>query len=309
MGQDVYRESAAARAIFDTVDETLGFSLSRLCFEGPSEVLTATENTQPAVMTTSLALLAAFAEQAGVDMTGCTQQHARFVAGHSLGEYSALVAADALDLPEAVRLVRRRGELMAAAQEGAMAAVIGMDASTLLEICHTVGSSEAPVMIANYNAPGQLIISGAPAAVERAGEVAKEQGATYALPIKVSGAFHSPLMRQAADDLAIALQDVAFRHPRVAVISNVSATPLVRAETLCHELVTQMMAPVDWIASVQYMVANDVNTFIEIGPGNLLTRGMIQRIVPKAHMMRVNTFDDVQKLLMWLASRPSELVA
>lgn len=300
MGQDVYVASAAARAIFDAADQSLGFALSTLCFQGPEETLTATENTQPAVLTTSLALLAMVAERAGVDVPTFVQRHAHFVAGHSLGEYSALVAADALDVSTALRLVRRRGELMAAAHEGAMAAIIGMDVEPLLEICRTVGSRAAPVLIANYNAPGQLVISGEAAAVQRAGELAKERGALYALTIKVSGAFHSPLMHQAAANLAATLQEVPLRDPCVAVISNVTAEPLTGAEVIRHELVAQMTSPVQWIASVQYMAQHGVDTFVEIGPGSMLTRGMIQRIVPRAHLLRIGTIEGVDAFLEWL---------
>lgn len=294
MGRDVYERSAAGRAVFEQADNTLGFALSRLCFEGPEDQLTATENAQPALLTTSIALLAALVEHTGTgDLSAFTSQRAAFVAGHSLGEYSALVAAGALDFPAALRLVRRRGELMAAAHEGAMAAIIGLDEAPLEAICRTVAAEHGPVVIANYNSPGQLVISGAAAAIEQAMAEAKAQGAKRALPLKVSAAFHSPLMQAAADGLAPTIAEAGVRGARVPVISNVTATPISDANTFRGELVAQITAPVRWIASVQAMAVAGVDTFVEVGAGSVLT-GLIKRIVPEAKLVNVGSMAHVE---------------
>jgi [acyl-carrier-protein] S-malonyltransferase len=310
MARDVYETSAAARAVFEQADEALGVAVSRLCFDGPDETLTATENAQPAILTASLALLAALLEQ-DQETRGPGDQEMdnasppifslsphlsispSYVAGHSLGEYTALVAAGALDLATAVRLVRRRGELMAAATEGGMAAIIGMDEAQLEVICREASTGDATVVIANYNAPGQLVISGATAAIERAGALAKANGAKRVLPLKVSAAFHSPLLQGAADGLAPAVREAPMADARVPVISNVTAEPLTSAESIREELVAQVTAPVRWIASVQRMAAMGVDTFVEIGPGSVLT-GLIKRIAPEARLVNVNSITSVQ---------------
>jgi [acyl-carrier-protein] S-malonyltransferase len=286
MGRDVYEASAAARAIFDLADATLGFALSALCFEGPEQALTATENAQPALLTVSVALLNALAERAGIRVASLVAARSSFVAGHSLGEYSALVAAGALDFPTALRLVRRRGELMAEASEGGMAAIIGLDEGPLEEVCRAASEGE-PVVIANYNSPGQLVISGAAAAVARACALAKERGAKRALPLKVSAAFHSPLMRAAAEGLAPAVVGAAVSDARVPALANVTAEPLTSAEAIRRELVAQITSPVRWIDSVRRMAAEGVDTFAEIGPGSVLT-GLIKRIAPGARLINVS---------------------
>ena len=298
MGRDLYAASAAARAIFDLADATLGLALTRLCFEGPEEALTATENAQPALLTVSAALLAVLAERWDEGATGrggeatitpsprhpVTPSH---VAGHSLGEYSALVAAGAIDIPTALRLVRRRGELMDEAREGGMAAIIGLEEEPLEQICREASAEAAPVVIANYNSPGQLVISGAGAAVERACALAKERGAKRALPLKVSAAFHSPLMRDAVAGLTAALAQAAILDARTPVISNVTAAPLIQADAIRGELIAQVTSPVRWIASVRRMAADGVGTFVEIGPGSVLT-GLIKRLAPDARLVNVS---------------------
>ena len=287
MGRDLCDTSAVAREIFELADATLGFALTRLCFEGPEEALTATEHAQPALLTVSVALLAALGDS--VDVSLVVGRQSSVVAGHSLGEYSALVAAGALDFATALRLVRRRGELMADAREGGMAAIIGIDEAPLEQICREVSAEDAPVVIANYNSPGQLVISGASAAVERACALAKERGAKRALPLKVSAAFHSPLMRAAAEGLAAAVAQAAIRDARTPVISNVTAEPLTQAAAIRRELIAQVTSPVRWIASVRRMAADGVETFVEIGPGSVLT-GLIKRIVPDARLVNVSDF-------------------
>jgi [acyl-carrier-protein] S-malonyltransferase len=285
MGRDLYEQVPAAREVFDRADRIVGFRLSELCFAGPQEQLTATEHAQPALLTTSVALLVAL----GALCPGFPQDSRaarggpRFVAGHSLGEFSALVAAGSLDFATALRLVSRRGALMAAAREGTMAAVIALDERMLEQICAEVSADGAPVVIANYNSPGQLVISGATAAVERAGTLAKERGARRVLSVPVSAAFHSPLMREAASELTAPLSDAEITDARVPVISNVTAEPLTDAVAIRAEQIT---APVRWIASIQHMAVAGVDTFIEIGPGKVLT-GLIRRIVPGARLVNL----------------------
>jgi len=294
MGRDLYEAAAAARAIFDLADATLGFALTRLCFEGPEEALTATENAQPALLTVSAALLAALADS--VDVSSVVGRRSSVVAGHSLGEHSALVAAGAIDIPTALRLVRRRGELMSEARDGGMAAIIGIDEALLEQICREVSLEDAPVVIANYNSPGQLVISGAGAAVERACVLAKERGAKRALPLKVSAAFHSPLMRDAAEGLAAAVAQAAIVDARTPVISNVAAEPLTQADAIRRELIAQVTSPVRWIASVRRMSDEGVDTFVEIGPGSVLT-GLIKRIAPDARLVNVSDLASAQAFL------------
>ncbi|SRR6266498_3551667 len=305
MGHDLYDASVAARAVFDQADATLGFPITRLCFEGPEASLTATENAQPALLTTSTALLATLAEGRGdrrqemKDLSSLVSpllSPVSFVAGHSLGEYSALVAAGALDFATALRLVRRRGELMAAANQGAMAAIIGLGEALLEAICGEASAPGAPVVIANYNSPGQLVISGASEAVERACELAKARGAKRALHLKVSAAFHSPLMRAAAQELAGAIAESAVTDARVPVIANVTAAPVSAADAIRGELVAQVTAPVRWITSVQRMAADGVDMFVEIGPGSVLT-GLIKRIAPSARLINVGDVASLQTFL------------
>ncbi len=291
MGRDVFEQSAAARAVFEQADDVLGFALSRLCFEGPADELTQTENAQPALLTTSIALLEAAKERADLSPPV-------YMAGHSLGEYTALVAAGALQVPDALRLVRRRGELMAEAREGTMAAVIGLDLPTLEAVCAEAGDA-GTVVIANQNAPGQLVISGAKEAVERAGMLAKERGAKRVLPIKVSAAFHSPLMQAAADGLQLAVAAVEYMAtPAPPVIGNVTAIPLTNAGVLRAELVTQVTAPVRWIASIECMHGDGVTRFVEIGPGTVLT-GLVKRIVPGAELVNVH---DMASIEQWITT-------
>jgi [acyl-carrier-protein] S-malonyltransferase len=300
MGHDLYEAAPAARAIFDQADAILGLPLTRLSFDGPKEALTATENAQPALLTVSAALLAALSDRPADQQISTHETRDRrqstnlrssvspsFVAGHSLGEYSALLAAGALDFPTALRLVRRRGELMADAHEGTMAAIIGVDEQALEQVCRDASADGAPVVIANYNAPGQLVISGATSAVERADLLARARGAKHVMPLRVSAAFHSPLMRDAAEGLAAAVAAAAVGHAQVPVISHVSAEPLTTAEAIRRELVTQVTAPVRWIASIQRMVAEGVDTFVEIGPGSVLTK-LIKRIAPSARLVNVS---------------------
>jgi [acyl-carrier-protein] S-malonyltransferase len=293
MGRDVYEQSGAARAVFDEADEVLGFALSQLCFNGPAETLTQTENAQPALLTASIALLRAAQERGGTAAT-----LPLYMAGHSLGEYSALVAADSLRFADALRLVRRRGELMAEASEGTMAAIIGLDLAALQAVCQEA-SSEGVVVVANENSPGQLVISGNSTAVERAMALAKEHGAKRALPLNVSAAFHSPLMEQAAQGLAAAVAGIEqVERPQVPVISNVTAQPLTDPVEIRSELVAQVTAPVRWIGSVERMAADGVTQIVEIGPGTVLT-GLVKRIASGVRLMNVN---DSASMERWTTS-------
>lgn len=287
MGREVYEQSPAARAIFAEANAVLGFDLAGLCFDGPEADLTATENTQPALLTVSVALLAAIAE-AGVEL------HPSIVAGHSLGEYSALVAAKALDFATALRLVRQRGELMAQASEGAMAAVIGLDLAPLEAVCANVSELGACV-VANQNAHGQLVISGASAAVAAASEQAKAAGAKKIMPLNVSAAFHSPLMAATAAGLAPAIAAAAMSAANVPLIANSTAQPIQSAEDLRAELIAQITAPVRWIATIEQAAAMGVQTVVEIGAGSVLT-GLVKRIDPNLQRLNIANFDDIAKI-------------
>lgn len=294
MGRDL-ASAEAARQVFELADATLGLAISRLCFEGPEQDLTATENAQPALLTMSVAVLAALA--GGLDrVPAFVAERAQALAGHSLGEYSALVAAGAIDFPSALRLVRRRGELMAQASGGAMAAIIGLDEGLLEQICQAASAAHGAVVIANYNSPGQLVISGTAEGVAQAMAEAKAQGAKRALPLKVSGAFHSPLMQDAADALAPDLRAAGFRDAAVPVISNVTAQPLTAAGDLAPELIAQITSPVRWIASAQQMAAGGVTRFVEIGAGSVLA-GLLKRITPEATLISVGGAPSVEAFL------------
>ena len=241
MGRDVYDAFPAARTIFEQADGALGFSLLRLCFEGPEDELRQTVNVQPAIVTLSLALLAA--------MRSARPIEASFTAGHSLGEYSALSAAGALTAAEAINLARRRGELMQQAgvqNPGAMAAIIGLDEQIVESVCRETG-----VYIANYNSPGQIVISGSAPKIEAAGRLASEKGARKVVPLQVSGAFHTPLMAPAAKGLAAAIAKVKWTEPGVPVIANTTAEPLRTTASIKKELTEQLTHPVKWQQSVE----------------------------------------------------------
>ena len=280
MGHEIAQHSPAARAIYALADQTLGWSVSDLCFAGPEAQLTATENTQPALVATSLAVLAALAGDVD-QIVPYTRQHAVAVAGHSLGEYSALVAAGSLSPAAAIQLVRQRGALMAAATSGGMAAVIGLDDERIDQICRSVNTPDAAVVVANYNSPGQTVISGAVAALEAAGEALKAAGAKRVIPLKVSAAFHSPLMHDAAQALAAHVARTTIVAPVIPVISNITAQPLDTPAAIAAELPAQVESAVRWVSTIQYLIADGVTHFVEIGAGNVLS-GLIKRIAPDA---------------------------
>ncbi|MFJ9499488.1 ACP S-malonyltransferase [Brevibacillus centrosporus] len=293
MGQALSEQSEAARNVFQQADEALGFSLSGLCFEGPEEELRLTANTQPAILTTSVAVLAAFQEKQ-------PDFQPDFVAGHSLGEYSALVAANALRFFDAVKTVRARGQFMeeaVPAGQGAMSAVLNMDRAALSAVCEEVTASGHPVQLANMNCAGQIVISGSAEGVKLAGEKAKEAGAKRVLPLNVSGPFHSSLMQPAADKLHAVLAEVSVADAKIPVVANVSARPVTEARAIVDSLVKQVSAPVLWEDSVQWMVEQGVTTFVEIGPGKVLA-GLVKKIAPAdTKIISVQDMESLTELL------------
>ncbi|MDQ6661783.1 MAG: ACP S-malonyltransferase [Chloroflexota bacterium] len=310
MGADVFATSPAARNVFETVDEALGFSLSTLCFHGPEETLRETINAQPAIVTVSLALLAAFQDALSPGSSSWSSPLVPdYTAGHSVGEYAALVVTGALELASAARLVRERGRLMhheGTVCPGGMAAIIGMDETTLQEICQEATSESsaqnAPdahpgmgrVIIANLNAPGQIVISGEDHALQLAMEKARARGAKKVIPLAVSGAFHSPVMQPAAAELANVIGTTPVQNATIPIISNISATPLLEAEAIRNELSTQVESPVQWIRTIEYLNQAGVTTCIEIGPGQALT-GMAKRIAKGMTLINISNAADIEK--------------
>ena len=291
MGRDLAEAYPAARAVFDEVDDALGESLSRLIWEGDAAELTLTRNAQPALMATSLAALRALeAEGYGLD-------RAQYVAGHSLGEYSALAAAGALGLADAARLLRLRGEAMQAAVPvgmGAMAALLGLDLAGAEAVAAEAAQGEV-CEAANDNDPAQVVISGARAAVERAVPIAKAHGAKRAMLLPVSAPFHCALMQPAAEAMAEALADVALTAPSVPLVANVTARAETDPETLRRLLVEQVTGRVRWRESVLWMAQAGVTETVEIGAGKALS-GMIRRIAKDVETRAVNTAADVAAL-------------
>lgn len=289
MGKDLYEEYASARQVFEEADQALGFSLSGLCFSGPEEDLRRTLNTQPAILTASYACLRA-AQELGL----LPQDNPPgFMAGHSLGEYTALAAAGVLPFGEALRLVRERARLMdeaGATRPGSMAAVIGMDEQALEEVCQETG-----VQMANINSPGQIVISGAKDALAKAMDLASARGARRVLPLEVSAAFHSRLMEPANEGIAKAVAGVTFQKARVPIIANSTAQQVVTSEEVKEELLRQLCAPVRWQSSVEYMLEHGVTQFIEIGPGKVLT-GLVKRINGDATTVNLSDVPSLREL-------------
>jgi len=291
MGRDLADAFPTARQVFTEADAVLGFPLSHLCFNGPVETLTDTYNQQPALLTTSVAVLRLLTER------GWSPQ---IVAGHSLGEYSALVAAGALAFPDALRLVRERGRVMKLAGEthaGSMAAVIGMETANLEAICREVSQSGGGlgVVCANYNAPGQIVISGEKEAVAAVGELAKARGAKRVIPLAVSIASHSPLMAGAAREFAGAVAKTPVQDAAIPVVLNATGKPAQTAGDIRTEMVTQLTSPVRWTDSVQGMVAAGVTRFIEVGPKDVLA-GLIRRIAPDVTTISVGDVKSLEAL-------------
>jgi len=279
MGRDLAATSAAARAVFDAADAALGWSVTEACWSGPQERLDDTRQTQPCLLTTSVAALRAIEERARVEPA--------LVAGHSVGEYAALVAADVLELDAALRLVTRRAELMAAVEvEGGMSAVIGLDRQAVEEVVGAVGRP-TELVVANDNAPGQVVISGLSEPLEAAEELLRQGGARRVIRLPVSGPFHSPLMAGVAEQLAGAFERETWSEARIPIMSNATAEPVTDAGRIRALLAEQVRSPVEWTRCVQRMVEDGIDAAIECGAGSALV-GMIRRIAPKMRAAAVS---------------------
>lgn len=287
MGRDLYESFPEAKKIFDTADKVLGFSLSRLIFEGPQEELTLTHNCQPAILTMSVAAWEAFRK-----ITDCQLTITDYAAGLSLGEYSALVASEAISFEDAVYLVRRRGEFMeqeAVNNPGGMASIIGLDLEEIKNICVKTNTE-----IANINCPGQTVISGSDLEIKKAELMAQDQGAKRVMPLEVSGAFHSSLMKGASLRLGFELDKIKIRMPKLNVVSNVTAKPVSSADEIKENLVKQVAASVLWEPSMRFITAQGVNKFFEFGPGKVL-KGLMRRINPEAEVINIEKKEDILK--------------
>jgi [acyl-carrier-protein] S-malonyltransferase len=287
MGKDVYEAYPAARKVFHDIDEALGFEISKLCFEGPEDQLKLTENTQPAILAVSSAIHAVLEE------LGLTRRDV--VAGHSLGEYSAIVSVGGLTPAEAAKIVRMRGRFMQEAVpvgSGGMAALIGPSVDDARAICEEAAQGEV-VSVANINAPGQIVIAGTKSGIERAIDVAKKRGVRRALPLPVSAPFHCALMEPAAERLRPLLDDAPFKDLWVALVSNVDASPIGTATAVRNALLRQVASPVRWVESVQKMISMGVKRFVEVGPGNVLT-GLIKRIDSSVELVNVSDVASIE---------------
>ncbi len=295
MGKDVAEKYPAARRVFDDIDAALGYSISQLCFEGPEEQLRLTENTQPAILAVSAALHAVLEEH------GLARRD--LVAGHSLGEYSAIVSVGGLTPPEAAKIVHLRGKFMQEAVPvgaGGMAALIGPSVEDARAICEEAAQGEV-VSVANINAPGQIVIAGTKAGIERAIEIAKKRGVRRALPLPVSAPFHCELMKPAEERLAPVLDAANFKDLWVALISNVDASPIGTATAVRNALLRQVASPVHWVESVQRMVAMGVKRIVEVGPGNVLT-GLVKRIDSNVELVNVSDAASLENFLNSVSS-------
>ncbi|MGO8790023.1 MAG: ACP S-malonyltransferase [Terriglobia bacterium] len=294
MGRDLAQSFACARAVFAEADDALGFAISKLCFEGPAEELQLTANTQPAILTVSVAAAMALREK-GIS--------ADYVAGHSLGEYSALVAAGALSLAAAVRLVRKRGQYMQEAVpvgQGAMAAILGLNGEALEAICRDAAQGEV-VSPANLNSPGQVVIAGSAAAVARAVELAKSRGAKRAIMLNVSAPFHCALMKPAQDCLSVDLDAANVEDPRVPLVNNVNAQIVTAAPLVREGLKQQVTAPVRWEESIRRLRQEGVEVFVEVGPGKVLS-GLVRQVDRAAECLRVEDSATLNEVAARLAA-------
>ncbi len=289
MGRNIYDGSEAARKVFKQADEVLGFSLSELCFYGPDNKLRQTINAQPAIVTVSLAILSALNNSEDAkNMPAPT-----FVAGHSLGEYTALAAAGVVDFSTTIYLTRERGRLMDQAgseNPGGMAAIIGLDEASLADI-----SEQSGVKIANFNCPGQLVISGDRKKLNKAIKLAEDRGARRVVPLQVSGAFHTSYMQPASNKLAEIIYGISFSTPQIPIIANTTASEITTAEIVKDELLNQLCNSVRWQHSIEYMINNGITTFVEIGPGNVLS-GLIKRINRNIKTINISDIETVTNL-------------
>jgi [acyl-carrier-protein] S-malonyltransferase len=287
MGQALAAASPAAAAVLAAADSALGDPISQVAFDGPADLLDRTENAQPALLAVSIAYLAAVRERWAA--LGIEAPIPAFAAGHSMGQYSAFVAAGVISIEDGVRLVRERGRLMqssGAGRDGAMAAILGLDEDALPALVERA-SAHGVFGVANRNAPGQVVVSGERAAIEAAATIAKELGARKAIVLPVSVAAHSPLMAEAAAGMSRALAGVPFHDPAVPLLANADARPITTAAAARDELVEHLTAGVDWVSAVERMTAAGVRTFIEVGPGRVLT-GLIKRIAPDAEALALD---------------------
>jgi len=284
MGRDLAAASPAAAAVWRSADAALGEPISTLVWDGPAERLDLTENAQPALLAASIAILDALRERWRA--AGVPEPTPAFAAGHSMGQYSAFVAAGVVSLEDGLRLVRRRGELMQASgqgRDGAMAALIGLDDARLPELIARAGD-HGTFVVANRNAPGQVVVSGERAAIEAGAEIAKGLGAKRAIVLPVSVAAHSPLMAEAAEGMRATLASIAFADPTTTLLANADARPITTGEEARAELVDHLTAGVDWVAAVERMTSAGVTTFVEVGPGKVLS-GLVKRIAPDAEIV------------------------
>ncbi|TMF40381.1 MAG: ACP S-malonyltransferase [Chloroflexi bacterium] len=301
MGRALAAAFPAAAAIFAAADSALGEPISRLAFDGPADVLDRTENAQPALLATSIAYLEALRERWAAD--GVEPTLPSYAAGHSMGQYTALVAAEVISLADGVRLVRERGRLMQASgagRDGAMAAVIGLDDDRLPELVDRA-ARHGVFGIANRNAPGQVVVSGERSAIEAATDIARDLGARKVIVLPVSVAAHSPLMAEAADGMRRVLAEVEFHDPGVPLLANADARPITTGDDARAELVDHLTAGVDWVAAVERMTAGGVTTFIEVGPGRVLT-GLIKRIAPDSDALPLDDPTATDRLAMPFAT-------
>jgi [acyl-carrier-protein] S-malonyltransferase len=304
MGRPLVASSPAAAAVFATADDALGEPISRLAFEGPEEELNRTENAQPALLAASVAYLAALRERWAAAGTGAPEP--AFVAGHSMGQYTALVAAGSLELADAVRLVRERGRLMQASgsgREGRMAAIIGLPDDRIDDLVERA-SADGLLTVANRNSPGQIVVSGERDAVAAALPIARELGAKRAIELPVSVASHSPLMAEAADGLQAVLAEVEFRDPHPPLRANVDGHVIDGAKDARNELVDHLTSGVDWVSVVGALVEDGVTTFVEVGPGRVLT-GLVKRIAPDAEAIATDDPSASDRLFVPVLSTPA----
>jgi [acyl-carrier-protein] S-malonyltransferase len=284
MGGDLATSSDAAAAVWSAADAALGERITSLAWDGPADRLDLTENAQPALLAASIAILEAMRER--WTAAGLEPPQPSFAAGHSMGQYSAFVASGVLSLADGVRLVRRRGELMQASgqgRDGAMAALIGLDDARLPELLEAA-AAHGTFVVANRNAPGQVVVSGQRAAIEAGAEIARSLGAKRAIVLPVSVAAHSPLMAEAADGMRATLADVEFHDPTTTLLANADGRPITTADGARAELIDHLTAGVDWVAAIARMTEAGVTTFVEVGPGKVLT-GLIKRIAPAAEIV------------------------
>ncbi len=285
MGKDVYEGTSSGKNIYDKFDELTGRNLSGVCFNGPEEDLKQTINTQPAILATSIALLELLREKTSINPA--------YLAGHSLGEYGALYAAGVLSLDDTIKAIAKRAELMSSAQSGSMAAVLGLSQEILEEV---VNSVDGIVSIANYNTPEQLVITGEEEAVAKVSQLAQEKGAKRVIPLAVSGAFHSALMKPAGEEFAEFVKELSFNDASIPVVTNVDASETVEAQAFVEKMPRQIYSSVYWTQIVQYMVQNGVDTMIEIGPGNVLM-GLNRKISRDIKTYNISNLETLEKVV------------